>query len=388
MSENFNQEIPPLTDTQRDILGEIGNISMGTAATTMSTLLNQKVSITTPIVKTMTWEEISSFYDRPCVGVKIDYIKGLKGSNVLILKNIDVKMITDLMVGGSGILEPDIDDSLTEIDLSAICEAMNQMVGSSSTSLTSFVNERKIDINTPNALQIDFSDEEFAVKLGFTEFPVVAITFKMQIGDLLDSSIIQVFPKEFAQTLVQRLEANFSEVEGIAEDFYDVTKDVNESLGPANVDSFLNNQTVPNRQNNNFSMPSNMANSPQGQQMSGGINIGGRMDTGQNSYNSNIGVAPVQFQNFDQTSITQQKENINILMDVPLEVTVELGRTSKRIKEILEFSPGTIIELDKLAGEPIDILVNGKHVAKGEVVVIDENFGIRVTSIVSPEHRI
>jgi flagellar motor switch protein FliN/FliY len=100
-------------------------------------------------------------------------------------------------------------------------------------------------------------------------------------------------------------------------------------------------------------------------------------------------VAPgVSFQNFDVASVMQQKENIEIIMDVPLEVTVELGRTTRKIKDILEFSPGSIIELNKLAGEPIDILVNGKFVAKGEVVVIDENFGIRITDIVNAEHRI
>ena len=96
-----------------------------------------------------------------------------------------------------------------------------------------------------------------------------------------------------------------------------------------------------------------------------------------------VNVQPVQFQAFSPDLVAvNQKENINLIMDVPLEVTVELGRTHKSIQDILEFSPGTIIELNKIAGEPIDVLVNGKYVAKGEVVVIEESFGVRVTEII------
>ena len=80
--------------------------------------------------------------------------------------------------------------------------------------------------------------------------------------------------------------------------------------------------------------------------------------------------------------------NLELLMDVPLQVTVELGRTQKLVKEVLALGPGSVVELDKLAGEPVDILVNERPIAKGEVVVIDENFGIRVTEILSPKDRL
>lgn len=97
-----------------------------------------------------------------------------------------------------------------------------------------------------------------------------------------------------------------------------------------------------------------------------------------------VNVQQAQFQNFSGAfnPAMFQQENIDLIMDVPLEVTVELGRTTKSIQEILDFAPGTIIELDKIAGEPIDVLVNGKYIAKGEVVVIEESFGVRITEII------
>lgn len=372
-----NGETITLTDMQKDTLGEIGNISMGTAATTLSSLLNQKVLITTPTVKIMNWREISKTYDRPCVGVKIDYTIGIKGSNVLILRNSDVKIITDLMMGGNGSV--DGNEKLTEIDLSAIGEAMNQMIGSSSTSLASIINQ-KIDIATPKAFEINFEDDDFFKNIGFGEEGVVTTVFKMQIGDLIDSEMMQILPIEFAIEMSDKLDQDTTS-DNVEEVVDNNPQQVNTPLEANNTQNSPNLQDSTNvgmtdshNMNNSQQMPVSN-NQPQYesriQQMQGNINVN-----------------PAQFQNFDVVDVKQQKENMDILMDVPLEVTVELGKTSKRIKEILEFSPGTIIELDKLAGEPIDILVNGKYVAKGEVVVIDENFAIRVTSIISPEFRI
>ena len=186
-----------LTNEEKDILGEIGNISMGTATTTLFALLNQKVNITTPKVSVISWSEISDKYDRPCVGIKVAYKEGLIGANMLILKQSDVKIIADLMMGGTG-------EELTEIDLSAIAEAMNQMVGSSSTSLSSML-DMKIDIDTPNAFIIDFNYESFYEQVGFMEEPVVCTSFKMEIGDLIDSEIMQILTLEFAMNMVATL---------------------------------------------------------------------------------------------------------------------------------------------------------------------------------------
>ena len=97
-----------------------------------------------------------------------------------------------------------------------------------------------------------------------------------------------------------------------------------------------------------------------------------------------VNVQPAQFSAFSGGTVGgYPAENIGLIMDVPLEVTVELGRTQKSISDILDFGPGKIIELNKIAGEPIDVLVNGKYVAKGEVVVIEESFGVRITEIVN-----
>ncbi len=353
-----------LTSEEKDILGEIGNISMGTATTTLFALLNQKVNITTPKVSVISWSEISDKYDRPCVGIKVAYKEGLIGANMLILKQSDVKIIADLMMGGTG--EIDTSADLTEIDLSAIAEAMNQMVGSSSTSLSSML-DMKIDIDTPNAFIIDFNYESFYEQVGFMEEPVVCTSFRMEIGDLIDSEIMQILPVEFAMSMVATIKGGIGG--GYSPEPEEVQPEPEPTPAPQEV-----------------SQPQPM---PQQQPMPPQYDYSQYQMPPQPMYQQpNVNVQPAQFQNFDVASVMQQKENIGIIMDVPLEITVELGRTSKTIKEILEFSPGTVVELDKLAGEPIDILVNGKNIAKGEVVVIDENFGIRLTDIVSVENRI
>ncbi|MBR1736118.1 MAG: flagellar motor switch phosphatase FliY, partial [Firmicutes bacterium] len=198
--------IDALSNEDKDILGEIGNISMGTSATTLFTLLNQKVNITTPTVKTVRWEDLAGQYDRPCVGIRVDYTEGLVGSNVLILKQRDVKIITNLMMGGDG-TGIDEDAELTEIDLSAIGEAMNQMIGSSSTSLSSMINH-KIDIDTPNAFILSFQDNTFFEELADMSAEVVCISFRMVIGTLIDSEIMQVLPINFAIDMVKKIKSD------------------------------------------------------------------------------------------------------------------------------------------------------------------------------------
>ena len=397
--EEAQAEGHELTDVEKDALGEVGNISLGTSATTLSTLLNQPVNITSPVVKMMNWKDISNSYDRPCVGVKIDYTVGIKGTNVLILRNTDVKIITDLMMGGSGDVEGS--EELTEIDLSAIGEAMNQMIGSASTSLSSFVEQPRVDIATPRVFEIDFSGEEFFSKdLGLKEGELVAVTvFKLTIGDLINSEIMQIYPIEFALDLTGKLLGNIGTSEPVApaqpapvpQQAHAPAPQMQQPMaqpapGPGPGPAPQMQQPMAQQP---YQQPAPQAMAPMGQPMQQQM-YQQPMGMPMSSFSPHdVNATPAHFQSFDLASMAhQQKENIDILMDVPLEVTVELGKTSKRIKEILEFGPGTIIELDKLAGEPIDILVNGKYVAKGEVVVIDENFGIRVTSIISPELRI
>jgi len=359
-SANADKESELLTDAEKDAIGEFSNISMGTAATTLSSLVNQKVVITTPVVSYGTWDELANDYTRPCVFIQIYYKDGLDGNNILIMKEDDVKIITDLMMGGDGsIMEGD----LTDLHLSAISEAMNQMMGSASTSISSML-EKRVDISPPLAKLVDMNETIDASDIAsFLKGRYVKVAFKMQIGDLVDSELLQLYPVDFAKDIFKQF----------IKEPQDTTK-VSENKTQGNEKS---SDTFNNVSNTGRMMQGQMPNMQQGvQNMYGGMN-------GMTPPVQDINVQPAQFQPFVAPQNTvAQPENIDLIMDVPLEVTVELGRTTKSIKEILEFSPGTIIELNKLAGEPIDVLVNGKYVAKGEVVVIEESFGIRVTEIV------
>lgn len=356
-----DNDVELLTDVEKDAVGEISNISMGTAATTLSTLVNDVVNITTPKVSYSTLEKVAASYERPCVFIHISYKEGLDGSNLLLLKEEDVKIITDLMMGGDGTGEV---EDLSDMHLSAIGEAMNQMMGSAATSLSSMLN-KKVDINPPVASQFDINTDALSGDMKvMAADTLVIVSFKMEIGDLVNSEIMQMFPLSFAREMYEL--------------FKTITEKNLTGGDSSSTDSSVQTQepagAIPTVSQPNMSQPE--ANQPTGQQPFGQQQMGGY---GYQSVQSNV--QPTQFQNFMPVNPVIQQENIGLIMDVPLEVSVELGRANKSIKEILDFSPGTIIELNKLAGEPVDVFVNGKLVAKGEVVVIEENFGIRITEI-------
>ena len=349
----------PLSDAEKDAIGEVANISMGTAATTLFSLVNRKVEISTPVVSFATWEDIVAAYEKPCVFIKIAYTVGLDGSNILVLKENDVKVITDLMMGGDG---TNTDGELGELHLSAISEAMNQMMGSAATSLSSMLN-KMIDISPPEADVIDLTEtvDEKAID-SFLSGQFVKISFRMEIGDLVDSQIMQLYPFSFAREMCSSISKNM-EMDVNA----NATLENNSNTAPA-----ASQTTAAPRQEQ-----------PMTAQQMGQPMMGQQTMSQQPVMSQPVNVQPAQFQTFTQgMSPVLQSENIDLIMDVPLDVTVELGRTSKSIQEILDFTPGTIIELNKIAGEPIDILVNGKYVAKGEVVVIEENFGVRIAEII------
>ena len=351
-----------LTDEQKDAIGEISNISMGTAATTLSTLLNQTVNITTPKVTYMNWQELADSYDKPCVFLQISYTSGLEGNNVLVLKEQDVKIITDLMMGGPGNVS---DEPIGELHLSAIGEAMNQMMGSAATSMSSMLG-KKIDISPPVANLVDLNDGNKKDIPEFLEKHFVKVSFRMTIGTLIDSEIMQLYPFDFARHLYEIF-------------MHDAVSGMTTSTKEAQPEQQA---SEPAPQPQPVQQPT-----PQPQQMAGAVPPQGYAMPPQGyampSQNyENVNVQPASFQPFTGGNSLPGHENIDLIMDVPLEVTVELGRTTKSIKEILEFAPGTIVELNKIAGEPIDVLVNGKYVAKGEVVVIEESFGVKITEIV------
>lgn len=364
-----------LTDAEKDAIGEVANISMGTAATTLSSLVNKKVDISTPVVSVATWDDIVAAYERPCVFIRIGYTVGLDGTNVLVLKEHDVKVITDLMMGGDG---TNTDGEIGEMHLSAISEAMNQMMGSAATSLSSMLN-KMIDISPPQADIVDLTEALDGGSIdSFLAGEFVRICFRMEIGDLVDSQIMQLYPFSFAKEMYSSISKNMEqEADSIASG---TTTQQPAAGGSAPVQA--------NPAQRAPAMGQQMAAQPMmGQQMMSQPMMGQPMMSqpmmGQPMMSQPVNVQPAQFQAFSPgISPALQSENIDLIMDVPLEVTVELGRTSKSIQEILDFVPGTIIELNKIAGEPIDVLVNGKYVAKGEVVVIEENFGVRITEII------
>lgn len=365
-----------------DALGEIGNISMGTSATTLFTLLGQKVTITTPKVTVSTWSELAAEYSKSFVGVRVEYTDGLIGTNLLILKEQDVKVITDLMMGGNG---TNTEGSLTELHLSAISEAMNQMVGSSSTSMSSMFDKR-IEISPPKAFAFDAENFRQNMDLDGNE-KVVRIAFKMVIGELVDSEIMQILPLPFAKKMVENLLGM-----EIDSGTYKLPDEAVRAPKPA----AERKPEIPEQQPMANSQPQQTQyayGQPQQMQSPAQVHQSYQPEYGfsvpePRQRKEPVNVQPAHFESFEDGRIMIDKSNISLIMDVPLQVTVELGRTERLIKDILEFSPGSIIELDKLAGEPVDILVNGKNIAKGEVVVIDESFGVRITDIIHPSKRL
>ncbi len=364
-----------LSDVEKDAVGEVANISMGSSATTLYSLVNRKVNITTPVVSMVNWQGVTDDYEKPCVFIQIHYTAGLDGSNILVLREHDVKVITDLMMGGDG---TNTEGELGELHLSAISEAMNQMMGAAATSLSTMLGTM-IDISPPDATLLDLTEyqngEDISPFLGGT---FVKVAFTMQIEDLVDSTIMQLYPLEFAKRLVK----TFMDSTAPAEEEAPAPAPA-PSPAPQAAPTPQQQPQQPQMQPGMGGMDQSMNGMPNMGMPNMGMGMPGMMMPGMMPNMQQMNVQPAQFQSFNpEYAAMQANENIGLIMDVPLNVTVELGRTSKSISEILDFAPGTIIELDKIAGEPIDVLVNGKFVAKGEVVVIEESFAVRITEII------
>ncbi|QYR19763.1 flagellar motor switch phosphatase FliY [Paenibacillus sp. sptzw28] len=360
-----------LSSIEQDALGEIGNITFGSAATALSTLLGRKVDITTPTVSIIKRSELDDEFPKPHVAVSVRYVDGFQGINSLVIKTADAQTIADLMLGGEG--KP-ANEELNEIHISAVQEAMNQMMGSSATSMSTIFN-RFVNISPPGIDILNVSNGEGVDNLP-PDDTFIKVSFRLAIGDLIDSTIMQLLPISFAKEMVSTLMGGAFDSEPVPAPAAPV------SAPPAQ--TYAAPEPAPAAPPIPMSPPAAAAahmeqSVPQyaaGPQTYGGLP------------NRNVNVQPVQFANFQGAPYIQPEDsNLNLLLDIPLKVTVELGRTQKQIKDILELSQGSIIELDKLAGEPVDILVNNKLIAKGEVVVIDENFGVRVTDIVSQWDR-
>ncbi|MBO1510403.1 flagellar motor switch phosphatase FliY [Metabacillus bambusae] len=369
---------------EEDAIGEIGNISFGSSATALSTLLQQKVEITTPSVSVVQKSKLGDQFEHPYVAIEVNYTEGFSGSNLLVIKQSDAAIIADLMIGGDG-LNPD--EMLGEIQVSAVQEAMNQMMGSAATSMSTIFN-KKVDISPPRVelLAANETDETQAIP---DEDLFVQVSFRLKIGTLIDSNIMQLLPLYFAKDLIDQLINPVQEVAATAEA-------VREAQQPSSVMNDIpvqyqeaQSQDYHMQMNQQMNQQMNHPNQYMEQPSQQMYNAPQRQHTQTTHQQPAVNVKPADFTSFEPMQYQQQDiQNLDMLLDIPLQVTVELGRTKRSVKEILELSSGSIIELDKLAGEPVDILVNSKIVAKGEVVVIDENFGVRVTDIISQTERL
>ncbi|MCQ2910595.1 MAG: flagellar motor switch phosphatase FliY [Clostridia bacterium] len=344
-----------LTDSDRDVLGEVGNISMGSAATTLSSLLNEKVNITTPTVKEgSTLKELLGGADK-YVAIDIKYKTGLDGSFMLLMKEQDVKIVASMMMGQGPNVEAG--SELDDMSLSAIAEAMNQMVGTSCTSMSQ-VFSSTVDINPPSVEKIDISQSKVVAGVDIESEDYVTVEFDLTVGDILASKMVQILPRPVAKQLIDKLTG----ANGGGEEKKEEVPAPEAAPAPAPAAAPMP-EAAP-------------------AQAAAPVQVSAPAPAPVSNASS------VQFETLVAERVEGVKEQISLIQDVPLEVVVELGRTNKSIKEILEFSPGVVIELNKMAGEPIDILINNKFIAKGEVVVIDENFGIRITEIIDVKKRI
>ena len=362
-----------LDEMERDALGEIGNISFGSSATALSALLGQKVDINTPTITVVDKKGLEAEFIHPYVAVKVEYTEGLSGMNLLVIKQTDAAIIADLMLGGDG-TEPNMD--LGEIHLSAVQEAMNQMMGSAATSMSTLFN-KKVDISPPTIDLMNMQSNQ-----GHEHIPeddlLIKVSFTLKVGTLIDSEIMQLLPLGFGKKLVASLLGGDGEDEAAA-----VTEMVRpiEQTQPAPIQQPIQQPFEQSAPAQGVQRP---ALEPQFEQP-----MTPQQQAPMRTQQPPVHVQQAQFASFDSPSLNQaESNNLNMLLDIPLQVTVELGRTKRSVKEILEMSSGSIIELDKLAGEPVDILVNNRHIAKGEVVVIDENFGVRITDILSKTERL
>jgi len=355
-----------LSALEQDAMGEIGNIAFGTAATTLSMILGQKVEITTPSVRLLKKEVLAQEFPYPHVGITVDYTEGLRGQNVFVLRVSDALIISSLMMGE----ELQEEGELDELRLSAVQEAMNQMMGSAATSMATLFG-RRVNIS-PTTVKLQIIPPEGEVLPDLPNGTLVVVSFRLKIGSLVDSSFVQLVPLSFAKEMTRALFE--PQGEEIAPPPSSASKT---SELPPPSPSFARaseEEAVPMSRKGSASEPSHVHASPKHEISSGG----------------QVVVRPVEFAPLEEISDGEgvDESNLGLLYDVELEVTVELGRTRRRVRDILAFRPGSIVELDKLAGEPVDIYVNNKHIARGEVVVIDENFGVRITELVGKLERV
>ena len=429
-----------------DAIGEIMNISLGASATAISTMLGKRVDITTPDVSVLSFDEFEYADLEPVVGVEITYISGLSGSNIMLLKRQDVRIIVGLLMGTE---IPDEAFVLDEMNMSAVCEVMNQMMGASSTALSEFLGE-VVNISTPVSFEVEDTDA-FKKKCFAGEDKMVVVNFHLAIEELVESRFMSLMSISLAKRLVsafgltgeeeleeaappqmvaapeptpdttptsnkvmsqEEIEAMMQQAMSQAEPKKEPEPaSSNKVMSQAEIEAMMQQQAAPEPEpasNRTMSqeeieamMQQQMAQpqpqatpvQPQPMPMQQQMYYAPPQQMANAMPPQGYGYAPqprmIQAQPLDapqfgavETLGEEQAENLALIMDVPLEISVEIGRTKKLIKDILELTSGSLVVLDKLAGEQVDVYANGQCIAKGDVVVVDDNFGVRITEII------
>ncbi|WP_269205653.1 flagellar motor switch phosphatase FliY [Clostridium botulinum] len=352
-----------ITDIEMDLLGEIGNISMGSASTALSTIIGSAVNITTPQVRVTTLKELRDTFEVPNIALEVKYTSGIIGGNLLVMKIPDAAVIANLMMGGDGRIEEK--SELTEIEESAVSEAMNQMIGSAATSMATMFS-REVNISPP--VSKIWKDNSMPLCETIKEDEdIIEVSFKLTIGDLVDSNIMQILPIKTAKKIVSIMmgqEEKGEAVEQSSNQTQEPNQTQNQEISPS--------PKVEPKPVETYSQPQ-YTTAPQMQYT---------------APQPQVNIQKASFAPLQEANINGAPQNIDLILDVPLEISVVLGKTKKSIKDVLALGTGSLIELDKLAEEPVEIYVNGKKIAYGEVVVVDENFGVRIVNIVSGEERV
>ncbi|MDE5740880.1 MAG: flagellar motor switch phosphatase FliY [Oscillospiraceae bacterium] len=393
-------------DVEMDAIGEIMNITMGSAATAVSNMLSAKVWITTPTVNVIPTGEMNFPELEPSIMVRIKYTQGISGQNVLVLKQNDVQLILNQLMGLP--LEISEDFQFDELNISAVCEVMNQMMGASATALSEII-ETTVDISTPEAI-VQEGDQDIRseiYELAGQDY-VCTVKFDLTIDGVIKSEFISVLTIDLAKDMASKMMSSYNNVQEeaaaaapepapapaassggtMSQDEIEKLMGGGASAPQAQAAPQMTQQGMPMQGNPQQGMP--MPQMPYGGQPMAypDPNMAGMygMYPQQGYQMPPMNIQPIQLQsfgNYQNASLTQeQNDNLKLLMGVPLNVTVEIGSCVKKVKEILEFTQGTIIELERQAGAPVDIIVNGNLIAKGDVVVIDDNFAVRITEII------
>ena len=378
-----------LNTIEIDTIGEILNISMGAAATAISLMLSRQVIITTPTVRVIPSAQFEFSRLEPAMGIEIEYVEGLHGSNVMIMSAKDASAIVGLLLADSG-SEPDTAE-MDELRISALGEIMNQMMGASSTALATFLN-RSINISPPNSFEIREPNDRFDWMR--QQAFIVTVGFRFVVEGLLDSEFITVMPVDFTRDLVNSamaLDEGESEGAPASEHLNGRQEDITGHRQVRNPVYETDFQDAPPQKKPAPPPPPEPARapSPPPARPAAYYEAEPRATAYEAPYDRrasrtrSVDVTPLAFGSLDGGGGDETDQvNLDLVMDIDLNVVVEIGRIKKLVKEIVALRQGSIVELDKQASEPVDIMVNGKLIARGDVVVIDDNFGVRITEIV------